>query len=282
MKLGMNLWTVYGWDLPGLVDADVIRAIGAMGAQGVELVLDEDANSLHRLLEHREGLTNVIEESGLEVPSVATTLFWRYNLASQDDDLRKRGIEVIWEGCRAAQAFGARVFLVVAGQQEPQTEYARTYETAVESIREGARLAADLGIIIGVENVLTNFLSSPGEYARFIADVDHPLVQAYVDFGNGMSVASGYPENWITALRDRIAMVHAKDFDSALSAYVCCGQGDLSWEDAFTALKDVGYDDYLIVETPPRGGRGQPSWAAGLQAAETSLRWLAQFAYAPD
>jgi sugar phosphate isomerase/epimerase len=103
-------------------------------------------------------------------------------------------------------------------------------------------------------------------------------VQAYVDFGNGMSVGSGYPENWINALRGQIAMAHAKDYDRVLRAYVCCGQGDLSWEDAFAALAEVGYNDYLIVETPPRGGRGQPSRAAGLHAAETSLRWLAQFA----
>jgi sugar phosphate isomerase/epimerase len=102
-------------------------------------------------------------------------------------------------------------------------------------------------------------------------------VQAYVDFGNGMSVGSGYPENWITALRGHIAMVHAKDYDRAFRAYVCCGQGDLSWVDTFAALAEVGYDGYLMVETPPRGGRGQPSQEAGLQAAETSLRWLARY-----
>lgn len=276
MKLGMNLWTVYGWNLPGPVAPGVIRAIGAMGAQGVELVLDEEGNSLQHLLARRGDLSPVLEACDLEVPSVATTLFWRYNLASQDEGLRRRGVEIIREGCEVARAFGARVFLVVAGQQEPQTEYARSYETAVASVREGAGYAADLGVAIGVENVLGNFLCSPGEYAQFIADVGHPSVQAYVDFGNGMSVGSGYPENWITALRGRIAMVHAKDYDRAFGAYVCCGQGDLSWEDTYAALRSVGYDDYLIVETPPRGGRGEPSRAAGLQAAETSLRWLAQ------
>jgi L-ribulose-5-phosphate 3-epimerase len=276
----MNLWTVYGWNSPGLVGADVIRAIGAMGAQGVELILDEEESSLQQLTAHREDLSGVVEDSGLEVPSIATTLFWRYNLASQDDDLRRRGIEIIREGCETAQAFGAGVFLVVAGQQERRTEYARSYDTAVESVREGAQYAADSGIMIGVENVLGNFLCSPGEYAQFIADVDHPSVQAYVDFGNGMSLGSGYPENWITALRGGIAMVHAKDYDRALRAYVCCGQGDLSWEHTFAALAEVGYDGYLVVETPPRGGRGQPSRASGLQAAETSLRWLARFARA--
>ena len=277
MKLGVNLWTIYGWNLPELVSPDVLRAIGAMGAQGVELVLDEKGNSAEQLLAHKADLLAVLESSNLEVPSIATTLFWKYNLASQDDDLRSRGIEIVREGCRIANAFGARVFLVVAGQQEPRTEYARSYETAVASVRQGAEYAADLGIVIGVENVLGNFLCSPGEYAQFIADVGHPSVQAYVDFGNGMSIGPGYPENWITAVRGHIAMVHAKDYDRGFKAYVCCGQGDLPWEDTFSALQDVNYNGYLIVETPPKGGRGQPTRAAGLQAARTSLHWLAQF-----
>jgi sugar phosphate isomerase/epimerase len=208
---------------------------------------------------------------------VGSTLFWRYNLASQDEDVRRQGLETLRAGCRVAGAYGARVVLVVAGLQEPGTEYARSYETALVSLRSAADYAADLGVVIGVENVPSNFLCSPGEYARFLEDAGHPAVKAYLDFGNGAAIGKSYPENWITAVRDHIALVHAKDYDQGFDAFVPCGQGDLAWDKIFTALHDVGYDDYLIVETPPRGGRGQPSRAAGLAAAQTSLTWLAHF-----
>jgi hexulose-6-phosphate isomerase len=277
MKLGVNPWTVYGWDLPEAIQGGLLNALADMGSRGVELVVDDGHNSAERLLERRQELGALLADAGLEVPGVASTLFWRYNLAAQDEDLRRRGLETLQAGCRVAHAFGARVCLAVAGLQERGTEYARTYATAVDSLRQGAAYAAELGVVIGVENVPSNFLCSPGEYAGFIADVGHPAVQAYLDFGNGASIGSGYPENWITAVQGQLAMVHAKDYDQGLKAYVCCGQGDLNWEDVFQALHQVGYDDYLIVETPPRGGRGQPARAAGLQAAHTSLDWLAQF-----
>lgn len=277
MKLGVNLWTVYGWMPPQPLSAEVIRALADMGCQGVELVLDANHNTPELLLERPEELSAVLADAGLEVPAVASTLFWCYNLASQNEDLRKQGFDTILKSCRVANAYGARVCLVIAGQQEPLTEYARSYETAVASLRQGAKYAADLGVVIGVVNVPTCFLSSPGEYARFIADVDHPSVQAYVDFGNGGSIRSGYPENWITAVKGHIAMVHAKDYDEGFKAFVCCGQGDLQWNSVFSALRDVGYDDFLIVETPPKGGRGEPTQAAGLLAAEVSLAWLAKF-----
>jgi len=277
MKIGVNLWTVYGWDPPETISNEVIRALAEMGSHGVELVVDENHNTAELLLARRKQLAALLADLGLEVPSLGTTLFWRYNLASQDEALRRRGLETVQTGCRVAQAFGARVLLVLAGLQEPGTEYARTYETAVNSLRRAAEYAADMGVVIGVENVPSNFLCSPAEYARFIADVDRPEVGAYLDFGNGASIGPGYPENWVTALRGRIAMVHAKDYDHGFKAFVCCGQGDLAWEQVFSALRDVGYDDYLIVETPPKGGRGQPGQAAGLQAAQTSLTWLARF-----
>jgi hexulose-6-phosphate isomerase len=102
-------------------------------------------------------------------------------------------------------------------------------------------------------------------------------VQAYLDFGNGMGMGNGYPENWITAVGGHIAAVHAKDYDRVLKAHVCCGEGDLPWAEAFSALRDVGFDDYLMIETPPKAGRGKPTRAEGLHAARTSLSWLAQF-----
>jgi len=50
MKLAVNLWTVYGWNLPELVSAEVLRELARMGSQGVELVIDDDKNSVETVL----------------------------------------------------------------------------------------------------------------------------------------------------------------------------------------------------------------------------------------
>jgi sugar phosphate isomerase/epimerase len=260
------------------VNPEVIRSLAKMGSQGIELIVDEKHNNAEILLDRQEELVALLAEYEMEVPGIGTTLFWRYNLASQDEELRRRGLALIGDGCRVAAAYGAPVLLILAGQQEPRTEYAQSYSTALDTIRKGADMAADMGVVLAIENVETSLLGSPGEYAQFIGDVDHPAVQAYLDFGNGMGVGPSYPENWITAVCDRIAAVHAKDYDLSLSSYVCCGLGDVPWEDTFAALKQVGYDGFLTVETPPRGyGSKLPSRAAGLHAAHTSLQWLAHY-----
>ena len=227
MKLGVNLWTIYGWDLPEPIDIQVLEQLPEMGSEGVEIVFDESQNTPERLLERKDELVSGLADLGLDIPAVGTTLFWRYNLASQDAEIRDSGLKTVKAGCRVASAFGARVVLVVAGQQEPETEFVRSYETAVASLRQGAQYAADQGVTLGIESVPGNFLCTPGEYAQFIADVDHPSVGAYLDFGNGASIGSGYPENWITAVRGRIAIVHTKDYDRRAQVFVSCGLGDL-------------------------------------------------------
>src|SRR5215471_7016227 len=72
MKLAVNLWTVYGWNLPEPVSADVLRALACLGSEGVELVIDDGANSAEILLNRRQELSALLAECHLETPSIGT------------------------------------------------------------------------------------------------------------------------------------------------------------------------------------------------------------------
>jgi len=276
MQLGMNLWTVYGWRLPARPDEQVIAALAAMGVRAVELVVDEDANSVENLLAHREELQALLTKYGMVVPSIASALFWQYNLGSTDAETRNHAVNIIEGMCQVAQAFGASTVLIVAGLQEPHTPFVQTWDNAVRSVRRAARTAEELDILIGVENVGCNFLSSPGEMAGFIADVDHPQVGVYLDLGNAMSLLNGYPENWCTTLAGKIVCVHIKDYDPELGRSVNCGEGKLPWAEVLPVLKACGYDGYLFIETPPNPASDLDGGLAAAQASLTGMKPFAQ------
>jgi L-ribulose-5-phosphate 3-epimerase len=273
MKIGMNLWTVYGWQMPERISGHVAGSLAAMGIDGIELAVDEGANSIVNLLAHQQDVKATLAQYGLRVPSVACALFWRYNLAACDEAARQRAVELAKGVCRVAAAYGARSILVLGGLQEPHTPFALTWNNAIRSLREVARVAEELGVLVGVENVASNFLNSPREMASFLGDVNHPNVGAYLDLGNVMYVLKGYPENWCTALAGHIACVHVKDVDRKTGAIVNCGQGDLPWGEVLPVLKESGYDDYLFVETPPDTG----GITEGLAAAQQSYSGLKPF-----
>jgi len=70
----------------------------------------------------------------------------------------------------------------------------------------------------------------------------------------GNVLLTGYPEHWIKILGKRIKKVHIKDFRreaGGIKGFVDLLEGDVNWKKVISALKDVGYDDYITAEIIP-------------------------------
>ncbi|RLE67493.1 MAG: sugar phosphate isomerase/epimerase [Thermoprotei archaeon] len=250
MKPGLNLWTILGFTYSGVPALDeAVRIAKDLGYEGVEVVFDDGPLAPQRI--DRE-LRRRILEVGVEVPSVATGVFWKYNLGSPDSYERERAIEYAKMGLDLARDLDARVLLVVPGVAKPEIPYEELYERSRDSLKELAKYAEDLGVIIGVENVWNKFLYSPLEFRNFLDDVGSDYVKAYFDVGN--VVALGYHEHWTRLLKGRIAMVHVKDFDievGSIRGFRHIGRGSIEWGKVVRLLREADYDDFLIVECPP-------------------------------
>ena len=118
-------------------------------------------------------------------------------------------------------------------------------------------MAQEYSVAIGVENVWNKFLLSPLEAARFIDDIGHPWVQFFFDVGNVLTF--GYPEQWIRILGKRIRKVHIKDFQTGPHVFTTLLNGDVNYPAVTAALREVGYDGYLIAEVGPTN-RGFPTY----------------------
>src|SRR6185295_15656381 len=66
IKLGVNLWTVYGWTLAQPIEEDVLRALADMGSQCVELVMDEEHNTSAALVARAGKLAAFTRDLGME------------------------------------------------------------------------------------------------------------------------------------------------------------------------------------------------------------------------
>jgi len=254
MKIGLNTWTVTGFryrGVPGL--KEILKIASEAGYDGVEFTFD--ANLLHPdkiTREIRRELLETAKSYNLVFPSVATGVFWRYNLGSPDESVRKTGEEFVIKGLELARDLKARVLLVVPAVAKPEIPYDKLYETSVKTLKKLSKKAEDVGVIIGVENVWNKFLYSPLEFRRFLEDIGSEYVKAYFDVGNVVNL--GYIENWIDLIGDLIAMVHVKDFDvnvGNIYGFRHVGRGSIDWKMVITKLKEVGYDDFLNAECPP-------------------------------
>lgn len=254
MKKGINLWSV-DWPsiLKELSNREVARRIREIGYDGVELVFDDKDFDPTKIPE--EKIQKVFEDfrsEHLETPSVATGVFWKYNLGSHDERVRRKGVEYGKAGIRMASIVDASSLLVVPGVASPEIPYDKLYENAVKSVRELAEFAEDYDVTIAVENVWNKFLYSPIEFRRFIMDTGMKNVKAYLDVANLLAIS--HPENWIQILGTMVSNVHVKDFDSNIGnidGFRNLLKGSVNWSSVIKLLRNTGYRGYLIVECPP-------------------------------
>ena len=141
-------------------------------------------------------------------------------------------------------------FCVVPAVLNEDVGYGDAYKRSQKHIRTLLPLAAELKIVIAVENVWNKFLLSPLEFARYVDELDSPWLKAYFDVGN--VIVYGYAQDWIRTLGDRIVKIHLKDFKRKGYQWTNLLEGDVNWKQVRSALDEIGYDGFLTPEL--RGG----------------------------
>lgn len=227
------------------------------GFEGVEVTIDEKGE-LTPETSAREcaRIVDEAEKAGVVLTGLASGFGWGFPMTCADEAVRKRGIELNAGALRIAKQLKIDAILVVPGGVAADfipgfqgAPYDVAYENALSSHQELAPLAEDLGVTIGVENVWNKFLLSPLEMRDFLDKIGSPRVRSYFDVGN--VVATGYPEQWISILGERIARVHFKDFKrevATLEGFCDLLDGDTDYAAVMKQLRAVGYDGPVTAE----------------------------------
>jgi L-ribulose-5-phosphate 3-epimerase len=189
--------------------------------------------------------------TGLQIHSVMNADHWRYPLSSSDAATVARSVAGMETSLANAKLWGADAVLLVPAVVDATTSYGDAWTRSQRVIRE--RLlptARALGVVIAVEEVWNKFLLSPLEFARYVDELDSPLLKAYFDVGN--VVFYGFPQDWIRVLGSRIVKVHLKDFQldrpNGRFSWRNLGEGDIDWASVRRALTEVGYAGYVTTE----------------------------------
>ena len=254
MKKGINIWAFSSADLAS--NFDVARDAGF---EGVELALDEaGAVGLDSSRDELSAVKELAVEKQIELYSLATGLYWKYSMTSDDPATRAKAEDVVVRQLEAAAALGCDTILVIPGMVaglSPGGEvvpYDVVYERAYEAISRLAPRARSLGVAIGLENVWNGFFLSPLEMRDFVDKINNPFVKVYFDVGN--VIREGYAEQWINILAGRIAKVHFKDYKRAvgtLDGFCDLLSGDVDYPAVVAALSAIRYDDWVTAEVFP-------------------------------
>ncbi len=220
----------------------------AVGAKGL-LTPDSTESDCARLL-------RIADECGVKISSLASGLGWQTPLSDPDPEVRKRGTEILRKSLQIGRWLGIDCVLLVPGLVSPlgqkgpeHVPYDAAYENMKAGIAEAVPAAEQSRVIIGVENVWNKILLSPLEMRDFIDSFGSKWVGAYLDVGN--LIVTGYAEDWVRILGDRIGCVHFKDYKrevGTLEGFCDLLEGDVNYPEVMKALREVGYEGPCVAE----------------------------------
>ena len=229
---------------------DKFKLLKDIGFDGVELDSPNELN-MKEILEARD-------KTGLELPGVVNSVHWKSPLTDPDPKVREICSQSMVQALKDCKQYGGTTVLLVPGVVNQKVSYKDAYERAQKEIKKLIPAAEKTGVKIALENVWNSFLISPVEAARFVDEINHPLVGWYFDVGNILRY--GWPTHWIEALGKRIMKLDIKEFslkkqqDEGLwkGFDVEIMDGDCNWPEVNKALSKIGYSGWASAEV--RGG----------------------------
>jgi L-ribulose-5-phosphate 3-epimerase len=256
MKKAISIWSFPGeWPL----EKKLANAREA-GFAGFEIDLTEDGPvGMSTPREELRAIRRTVESGGLQLSGLATGLYWSANAASANAAVRKRAEAILHRQIDCAAELGIDAILVIPGSVGvdfiPGAEvvaYETVHRRANEFLKAALPAAQKAGVTLCVENVWNKFLVSPLEMRRFIDDFSSDVLGSYFDVGNALH--TGYPEDWIATLGNRIRRVHFKDYRrnvGTVDGFCDLLSGDVNWPAVMQALRAASYSGWITAEMIP-------------------------------
>jgi sugar phosphate isomerase/epimerase len=224
--------------LPGADDGELFRRARRLGFAGVEVVLKRSEPA------RIEGLRRARAETGLAVPSLVLGEHSDLGgIADAEPGVAAAAAADVERALEWAAALGADALLLpFFGRSELRDE--DDLDRAAAALRPLCRAAAGRGVSLLYEGTL------PSErIGRLAAGVDSRAFGCYFDTANVVTRAMDTATE-LRALGGLVGRVHLKD--ARVTVGDCPpGLGRVDFAETARALDEIGYEGWVVLETPP-------------------------------
>lgn len=233
------------------IDQDFQRAVDVsleFGLQGLEVRSVWDTKPQDLSDEQVARMKAILAGTGLSVCSIGSP-FFKCDIDKADE--RAQHLDILRRSIRLANAFECPVVRGFTFWRKGPA--AARWEEILDAYDEPARLAAEAGVIIGIENEAACMIGTGEEVARFVRDLDRPSVRVTWDCANAFDDGEvPYPDGY-GHVKDLLCHVHLKDArvnpETGKKENWIVGEGEIDIAGQFVALAKDGYEGYVSLET---------------------------------
>jgi inosose dehydratase len=228
-----------------------VHDIAAAGYAGTEMFDGNVAAYADRPAELRE----LLSEAGLELVSVYSGANFVF------DDILAEELHRVRRAAELAAAFGARQLVVGGGAKRSTGTTNQDYDRLASALDQVTDIAEAAGLSATYHPHLSTIVEGPKEIERLLDDTRIGFCPDTAHLAAG----GGDPAELIRRYADRIGHIHLKDVRLDPVEFLPLGEGELDFADIFAAIREAGYDGWLMVELD--GYAGDPRAAAEISKA---------------
>ncbi len=262
MKFGICAAGRFGPDLE-----DAFRIAPEIGFDGLEVPFVRLEDYEDELIWTREGVAQLREWSeqyGIETPSCVAGRYNRRGFPDEDPAVREEAVELMLHLIdMCAEAGIGKILTAFFGDQMLDSE--ERIQRAIEGVKQCAPKAESRGITLALEGTV-----DADTFLRMIDAIESEAVGVYYDVGNALRFGHDGPaELRVLDEEGLLSQIHIKDMTYEHENRPL-GEGDVDWDAVGEALREISYDDYLVLETP-RSDNPREDYADWLQFTRALL-----------
>jgi len=220
------------------------------GFEFIEMSIDESQKYLDRLdwsFQERMEVLNAVSNSDIPIYGMVLSAHRKYCFGSSSRKTRQKAKEIMKKAVDLAFDIGVRVIQVAGYYVFYENPTSHAEEWFLEGLNQAVDLAAQAGIMLGLENVDGHDITSISKAMRIIDLINSPWLQLYADIGN--LSANGLDINSELRLgQGHIVGVHIKDARPGEFRRVAFGEGIVPFAETFRVLKEIEYRGPFLIE----------------------------------
>jgi sugar phosphate isomerase/epimerase len=282
------------WGQHTLSVEEFIRKAAGLGYPAVELggkrphlsVLDYASR------ESVAAIRQTAEAAGIQIATIAGYTDFTAGRESREVPQHEIQVAYVRQLAQLAEWLGAKIVRVFTGYMTDEQQLAADWDRVVRALREAAAVAADYGVILGVQNHHDLGVTAAG-MCELITDVNHPNLKTMFDpwsialTGGDLYQAAKQmaPHMVQTTLADYVrierfayhpALVNYERSDPDWVRAVPLGDGFVDFAPFFAGLREGGFDGYVAYEmcSPLRGGGSEANLDATATKSLSVIRQL--------
>ncbi|MBR6323073.1 MAG: sugar phosphate isomerase/epimerase [Lachnospiraceae bacterium] len=209
--------------------------------------------------EELEEVAKAAAECGIRITAVNGT----FNMVDNDRERLEEYVRRFRLICEAAAFLGAPVVTLCTGSKNPTGMWRYSPESAsdeawkdlIAATRKIMPLAAEYGLIFGVETEASNVIFTAQRNRRYLDEIGDPHLKVIMDCANLFPAGTAKKENVDDTIREAfrllgpdVVLAHGKDIaESGSVSFASPGMGIVNYRLFFELLKELNYPGGLIL-----------------------------------